>query len=71
MNYIRVRSSNIEAVGYEEDSQTLGVRFRDGGGNTTTRVCDRASMTGCSQRRLLAGTSIATSKRRAIPVGDV
>lgn len=31
MNYIRVRSSNIEAVGYEDDSQTLGVRFQAGG----------------------------------------
>lgn len=31
MNYIRVRSSNIEAVGYEEDSRTLGVRFQGGG----------------------------------------
>jgi len=31
MNYIRVSSSNIEAVGYEEDSQTLGVRFQGGG----------------------------------------
>ena len=31
MNYVRVRSSNIESVGYEEHSQTLGVRFYGGG----------------------------------------
>jgi len=31
MNYVRVRSSNIEAVGYEKDSQTLGVCFQGGG----------------------------------------
>lgn len=31
MNYVRVRSSNIESVGYEEDSQTLGVCFQGGG----------------------------------------
>lgn len=43
MNYIRVRSSNIEAVGYEEDSQTLGVRFRDGGG---------IPLIGCATERL-------------------
>lgn len=31
MNYVGVRSSNIEAVGYEEQSQTLGVCFHGGG----------------------------------------
>jgi hypothetical protein len=31
MNYIRVRSSKIKAVGYEQDSQTLGVCFQGGG----------------------------------------
>ena len=31
MNYQPVDSSNIEAVGYDPDSKTLGVRFKDGG----------------------------------------
>ena len=31
MKYVRVSSSNIEAVGYEEATQTLGVRFMGGG----------------------------------------
>ena len=31
MKYVRVSSSNIESVGYEEDSQTLGVCFKGGG----------------------------------------
>ena len=31
MNYVAVESSNLSAVGYDEDNKTLGVRFRNGG----------------------------------------
>lgn len=30
MNYQAVTSSNIEAIGYDESSETLGVKFRNG-----------------------------------------
>lgn len=30
MNYVPIESSNIEAVAYDAETQTLGVRFRAG-----------------------------------------
>jgi KTSC domain len=30
MNYQPVKSSNVEAVGYDEATQTLGVKFKGG-----------------------------------------
>lgn len=30
MNYERVKSSNIAAIGYDEENQVLGVQFLDG-----------------------------------------
>lgn len=31
MNYQRVSSSNIAAIGYDESSETLGIQFLNGG----------------------------------------
>jgi len=31
VNYVLVSSSSIDAVGYEQGSQTLGIRFQGGG----------------------------------------
>lgn len=31
MNYVKVSSSNVDAVAYDEGTKTLGVRFKGGG----------------------------------------
>lgn len=31
MNYVPVSSSNVSAVGYDDETATLGVRFHSGG----------------------------------------
>jgi len=31
MDYVRVESSHIQAVAYDDSTMTLGIRFKDGG----------------------------------------